>query len=127
MSSLLEHESYDLSITSDVIVTDRIQSSLPLDGEMELVERFPTGTYILHVFYHPHAQSFASYLGTHRADRRSISRWFPTLELALAQTFRVYTYRLYILSRPQLWMEDYTDVVLTEDTVSWIVSLSLSS
>lgn len=127
MPSLLEHESYTLSVTSDVIVTDRIQSSLPLDSEMELVERFPTETYILHVFYHPQAQSFAAYLGTHRADRRSISHWFPTLELALVQTFRVYTYRLYIRGRPQLWMEDYTDVVLKEDVISRIVSLSLSS
>lgn len=122
MSAHFEHQSYEISIPSDLIVLDRIQSSLPLDEEMKLVERFPKETCMLHVFYDPSTSSFAAYLGTPRIERRSISRWFPTLEQALVQTFRVYTYRLYICGRPQLWMEDYSDLVLSLDTMFQIVS-----
>lgn len=121
MSALFEHQSYLLSIPSDLIVMDRIQSSLPLDEEIKLVKRFPTDTCILHVFYNPSALLFAAYIGTHRVDTRSISRWFSSLEDALTQTFRIYTYRLYIRDRPQLWMEDYTDVILTLDMLFQII------
>lgn len=106
---------------------DRIQSSLPLDEEMKLVKRFPADTCMLHVFKDPSRRLFAAYIGTHRVHTRSISRWFSTMEEALVQTFRIYTYRLYILDRPQLWMEDYTDVILTMDMLFQIISLPLLS
>lgn len=127
MSALFEHQSYLLSIPSDLIVMDHIQSSLPLDEEMKLVKRFPEDTCILHVFYNPYTRLFAAYIGTHRINDRSISRWFSTLEEALVQIFRIYTYRLYIRDRPQLWMEDYTDVILTLDMLFQIIPLPLLS
>lgn len=124
MSVLYEH--HLMSIPSDLIVIDRIQSSLPLDREMRLAERFPTKTCILHVGYDPSTHMFAAYLGTPRLEPRSLTRWFPTLEQALVQTFRIYTYRLYISGRPQLWMEDYSDVLLTFDSIFQILPLPLS-
>ena len=122
----LLYQPYDVSITRGLKSVDRIQSSITLDESdqtTQVIEQFPQNgknTHTLHVFYHLPTQAFAVFLGK-MEQKRSLWKWFPTLELALAQPFRLHTYLLIIDHSPQIWMEDYEDFILMDEVVTCVV------
>lgn len=122
----LLYQQYDISITRGLKSIDRIQSSIPLDESdhtTRIIERFPQNgknTHSLHIFCHLPTYTFTVFLGNIE-QRRSLWQWFPTLELALTQILRLYTYLLIINQSSQIWMEDYEDFILIDDTITRIV------
>lgn len=125
------YQHYDVSILRGLKSVDRVQHVPLLEENVVLIRPYTVNKknmYYLHVFYQHSTQSYAVFLSVFER-KRSLWTWFPTIEEALAQTFRIHYFHLHnktaVVWKGEavftIYTEDYDDFVLLDESVACIM------